>query len=167
MSKRAPETNILITTLKRCYEESRMATYSELESIIPGCVTIKRNWLTGALQIVKKENSYLFKCIPSVGYKPLINEVKVAEIERIRLSRIRSQVDKFESDLNCVSVDKLPEHEQKRYYSAQVRLSCHQMILSEKMDGAYVLAGQKCVDTGKVEFGADDLQEAFKALKMN
>lgn len=167
MSKRAPETNILITALKRCYEENRMATYTELETFVTGCATIQRNYLVGALRIVREDYGYLFKCVNTVGYKPIANETKVAEIERIRLSKIRSQVNKFEEDLGCVSVIELSEQEQKRYYSAQVRVSCHQMILSEKLDKTYEMAGQKCVAAGKIDFDLGDFQDAFKALKMN
>jgi hypothetical protein len=164
MSKRAPETNLLIAELKRCYEEETIALYEKLEGIVGQIRKGNRSYLVAALNAVQVEYGYLFKCIPTIGYAPVPNKNKVEMIEQRRLSKIKSQVSKFEEELNCVESGELNLHERQHFYSAQMRLSCHQMILSEKLDESYKMAGQRCVSTGKIEFDEDDMKQSIRAL---
>lgn len=162
----ATETSLLITELKKSHELNEIILYKKLEQVVSGSTTTCRHYLTSAMNIVKRDYGYLFKCVPTVGYRPLPNWHKVDEIERIRIAKIKSQVDKFDWELSTVDIGSLTRSQKQKLSTAQVKVSIHQSILADSMEDTYKKIGSQCANSRRSQpvLSPDDVRDAIAAL---
>lgn len=156
----SPDTTLLIAYLKRCHEEDKVAEYRDMEEIVPRVAKEKRHCLESALRYLKKEYGYLFRCIVSVGYRPLKNEEKASSVTSYREQRVRSQVYRWNDELATIQTTALKQPDYNTYLTSCIKLSAHKMLLSSEFSDRAQTAVKNTTKQSVVNYS----REAIKAL---
>lgn len=161
LKPRNPAINLIVSFLRKKYEDNEIAMYTDLENISYGCTKIYRSQLSQAIEKIKRNEGYLFECVNNVGYKPLYDTDAVKTIVKKRSRKIESQTNMFSVDMGCVNVTNLNDEQRKNYWMGLSKLGALQLVTHKSIDERI----SKIVNTSSISKSIDYNQVAITALK--
>ncbi len=153
----------IVGHLINCSLNGTIALYEDLEKLVPNILEYRYK-LDSALRIVLNNHGYMFKCVTSVGYRPVENNGKVQAIGATRFNRIKSQVRKGQKELKTVEYAALETKEKINFNSVEIKLGVQAQLLDHKNSGIFQKAAESKVFTGKVELDFESIKAGFKEL---
>ncbi len=128
--ERSPETALLVTRLKKV-KENEIIKYGELSAAIGFDIRKKRYFIYSALDILKREDAYVFACVHSVGYRRLPNEQISKKAQEKHLRKLTLDNEKYRNTLHCVDLSRLNSSQTSEYICAKSLLVVREAIADE------------------------------------
>ena len=130
MSKRLPETNLLISYLKACAEKNRLATYEGMSKSVKEDIHKRRYCLNTAIAVMQREYGYVATCIHTVGYQFLKNVGVADKIGSDFQSKVKNCVRRAENGLATVEWKQLSSEELKKAISCSIKIQSHRQLIT-------------------------------------